>query len=474
MPWLQVQILLGPLSTPVLAAVHLSNSVTGTAIDQLPVQWQQSFCQLPGRYPMRLRDVSQSKTFWSSVEGRLEVAGILLLLLYLVAGVIYSGILPAVARFTDEQDYLNLSHNLLHGPGYSLDGAHLTASRPPGYAFFVAGIQASGGDFFDIRVAQFGLLVATIVLVCRLGSETKMFGGLLIVTGLVICYPVLFYTGATLYPQTLSGFLFMLAMVLTLAKLRGLALNLATGISFGALILTVPTFLFTLVVVLGVSRFLRIIRWRDVLLITFAASLMIGAWSARNAVCFHRFVPIAANSGMNFLEGNNERANPFEAASNSGMEAFYRQAEEQGLDEFQSDSFYRQTALAWIEAHPGKALILYLEKALNFFNVVNVYASHSQSEASASRQLVLAASYILLLGLLAWRLARVKRFPLLPREKLLLAVYVLTAFTSAIFFTRIRHRLPYDYLIIAVIAMYLSRRLEDWITSRQAPIAGRA
>jgi hypothetical protein len=70
------------------------------------------------------------------------------------------------------------------------------------------------------------------------------------------------------------------------------------------------------------------------------------------------------------------------------------------------------------------------------------------------------ASYLLLLVLLAWRLIDFRRFPLTPREKLLLIVYVLSAFTSAIFFTRIRHRLPYDYLIIAVIASNLSARLE--------------
>ncbi len=398
-----------------------------------------------------------------TVAGRLELAGIFLVLFYVVAGVIYSAILPPLARYSDEQDYLSLSQNLWHGPGYSMDGVHLTASRPPGYAFFMAGGRAFGGDFFNVRVSQFLLLAATIVLVCRLGSEAKRTGALLIVTGLVICYPVLFYTGATLYPQTLSGFLFVLALVLMLANPRGLLLNLATGVSFGALILVVPTFLFTLVVVLGVGRFLSIIRWRDVLLIFFAAFLIIGTWTMRNAVCFHRFVPIATNSGLNFLEGNNPSANAFEAAANAGMGPYYRQAGEQGLDEFQSDSFFRQTALAWIEAHPGRALLLYFEKVLNFFNVANGYAAHTQSEVSPGRQLVLGASYLLLLGLLGWRLMEIKRFPLLPREKLFLAVYVLTAFTSAIFFTRIRHRLPYDYLIIAVVAPYLSHRLEVWM-----------
>jgi hypothetical protein len=288
-----------------------------------------------------------------------------------------------------------------------------------------------------------------------------------VVTGLVICYPVLFYTSATLYPQTLSGFLFVVALTFTLVAPRGLGLNLAAGFAFGALILDVPTFLFTLVVVLGTARFLQIIRWRDVVLITVAAGLIVGTWTARNAVCFHRFVPIASNSGSNFLMGNNELAVAEEAVANVGMKPYNEQVQKLGLDEFESDHFYREAALTWIKTHPGQALLLYLKKVLNFFNIRNVYSSQIQGEVSAWKQVVMAVSYLLLLGLLGWRLIETRRFPLVQREKLFLAIYILSAFTSAIFFTRIRHRLPYDYLIIAIIALHLSRRLELWMTARR-------
>jgi hypothetical protein len=417
---------------------------------------------------MRLRDLFPAGSFSGKSPGSaLERAGALLLLLYLIAGVSYSFLLAPEARFTDEDEYLKLSDNLLHGPGYSLDGVHLTASRPPGYAFFLAGLRALGGGFFSFRVAQFLLLGATILLLCRLCSERKMVAGLLIITGLVICYPLCFYASATLYPQTLSGFLFILALTLILATPRTLFLNLAAGFSFGALILDVPTFLFTMVVVLGTAHFLKMIRRRDVLLITLAAFLLVGAWTARNAVCFHRFVPIASNSGMNFLEGNNGQATADEAAASVGLEPYYQQTRKLGLDEFQSDRFYQEAALAWIKTHPGHALVLYFEKVLNFFNIMNVYSPQTHGEISAWKQIVMAASYLLLLGLLGWRLLEIKRFPLIPREKLFLAVYVLSAFTGAIFFTRIRLRLPYDYLIIAVIALNLSRRLEIWMTAER-------
>jgi len=387
-------------------------------------------------------------------------AGILVLLLFILAGVIYSAVLPPKPRFTDEQDYLKLSHNLLHGPGFSLDGVHLTAVRPPGYPFFLAAIGGAGGGFVSFRVAQFLLLGGTVLIVCRLCAEGKPFAELLVVTMLVTFYPVLFYIAGTLYPQTLAGFLFVLALALTLRAPQTPMLNALAGLVFGFLILAVPSFLLTLVIVLTTARFFQIIGWRDLVVTALLAGIVVGAWTLRNAVCLDRFVPIATNSGLNFLEGNNENATPM-AAANVGMNPYYREADQLGLDEFQRDSFYRAAAFNWIEKHPGDALVLYFEKVANFFNIVNVYSPESQAQVSPWKQIVLAAGYLLLLGLLAWRLTSVKRYPIVPREKLFLVVYFLSAFTSAIFFTRIRHRLPYDYLIIAIVASNLSRRLES-------------
>ena len=419
---------------------------------------------------MRVPDLFPARKLSAESLGRnLEMAGVVLLLLYLLAGVIYSAVLPAVARFSDEDDYLKLSYNLLHGPGYSMDGINLTASRPPGYAFFLFAIRAMGGDFFSFRVVQFLLLGGTVFLVSRLCAEKKAFASLFVVTLLVICYPVLFYTSATLYPQILSGFLFVLALTLTLAAPRGLLLNLATGCCFGALILEVPTFLFTMVIVLVTVWILKIFRWRDVLLVGLAASLFIGGWTWRNASRFHRFVPIASNSGMNFLIGNNEKATAYEAVANAGLAPYAEQADKLEMDEFQSDHYFQQVAVDWIKTHPTRAVVLYFEKVLNFFNIVNVYAPHSREEISTWKQVVMATSYLILLGLLGWRLAEIRRFPLIPREILFLAVYVLSAFTAAIFFTRIRFRLPYDYLLIAVIALHLSRHLKIWTSARQSP-----
>jgi hypothetical protein len=389
----------------------------------------------------------------------LRMVGIVLLGLYFLAGVVYSFVLPAQARFPDEKEYLQLSQHLLQGPGYSMDGVHLTASRPPGYAFFMSAIEAVGGGIVSIRVVQYLLLTATILLTFRLCQESTRSAELPAVVFLVIIYPVLFYTGATLYPQTLAAFLFAVALTQLLAPAKGFFANLATGLTFGVLILVVPTFLFTLGVVLALSGMLKLLRWRDVGPIVLGAFVLVGAWTARNAVQFHQFVPVASNSGANFLIGNCENTVPYGGSGNIDRTQYWEKARALGLDEFQQDHFYRQAALTWIEEHPVRAVVLYLEKAANFFNVYNEYAPENKAEVSIWKQAVMAVSYGILLALLAWRLVEIKRFPLTAREKLLLLTYALSALTSAIFFTRIRLRLPYDYLLIAVIAMFLVRRL---------------
>ena len=401
-------------------------------------------------------------------RSRVRVAGITLLLLSLVAGTIYSFALPAHSRYPDEWEYLQLSGNILHGPGFSMDGVHLTAARPPGYPVFLAAIQALGGGFVAMRIVQYVVLVATALLVCQLCSRENPLGSLFPVAVVMMLYPVLFYTAATLYPQTLAAFLFILALVLMVGSSSGIFINLATGLVFGALMLTVPTFALTLVVVLAAAWLLKIIRWHEGAAIILGATLLVGVWTARNEIVFHRPIPFASNSGENLLIGNCENTVPYGGTGNVDRTRYQQEAQRLGLDEFQADEYYKQAAITWIKENPGRAFVLYLEKTANYFNVYNEYAAGTNAEISPAKQIVMGATYLLLLGLLAWRLAEMKRFPLLQREKLFLVIYVLSAFTMAFFVTRIRYRLPYDYLIVAIVAMHISRRLGLWLEPESA------
>lgn len=397
-------------------------------------------------------------------EQTLHRAGLALLALSVVAGVVYSCFIPAGARFVDEADYLALGRHLAEGAGYSLNGVQPTAMRPPGYPFFLAPILAAGGGIAVIRIAQNLLVAGTVMLAARLTAKGP--GALAATAGLTLLYPVLFYTAGTLYAQTLAGFLFVAALAQWLAAGRRLFPAFTGGLTFGALILTVPTFGLTFFVALAAAWWLKQLGGRGILAAAVGATLMLGVWTTRNLVQFHRFVPVASNSGFNFLLGNNGHAVPYRGINDVDVAPYVREADARGLDDFARDRFFREQALRWIGHHPGREARLYAEKTLNFFNLWNEYAPSSRAQITAGMQAVMAGSYLLLLGLLAWRLAETRRFPLEPREKFLLLIYVASAFTSAIFLTRIRFRLPYDYLLIAVIAGHLARR---WL----APKAGK-
>ena len=397
----------------------------------------------------------------ASRRSNLYVAGIVLLVLYAVAGMIYSSILPAAERFPDERDYIAIADHLLHGPGFSLDGEHLTALRPPGYAFYLV---ALGDSVVLARVVQFGLIAGSILLLARLFPPGQRDAAILATTLVMAAYPLFFYTGTTLYPQTLAGFLFVLALSLLLRGPRGWMMCALIGLIYGYLILVVPTFLLTLFVLLGAAWWLGVLRWQEGAVLTVAAAVVVLAWTGRNYAEFRQFVPVASYSGAQLLIGNCESTIPYGGSGNIDTTHYHDDARALGLDEFQADRYYRDAALHWIEEHPGRASVLYLEKAANFFNVYNEYAPESRAEVTPWRQVLLGACYGLLLALLIWRLCEVRRFPLDTTEKLFLILYVLTAFTQAIFFTRIRLRLPYDYLIVAIIAMHLSRRLTPYFT----------
>ena len=172
----------------------------------------------------------------------------------------------------------------------------------------------------------------------------------------------------------------------------------------------------------------------------------------------------------NFFVGNCENTIPTGGSGN--VDRTHYQQEKLGNSDWMNSkriTITEKAAFTWIENHPRRALILYFEKTANFFNVYNEFAPENKAEVSFWKQGVMAVSYVILLALLAWRLLEMKRYPLTTCEKLFLLIYVLSAFTCALFFTRIRLRLPYDYLIIAMIAAYFGQRLAEWLVPVQAP-----
>ena len=375
----------------------------------------------------------------------------------MLAGIFYSFILGDQIRFVpDESDYVTLSQNLVTHLQYSLDGQTPTATRSPGYVFLLAVVRLSGLGIVGYRLANFALFALGLLLVSAiLRAEVSPLAASLGVLA-VLAYPVLFYTAGTLYPQTLAGFLLLAILYLIRLPILRTAHFALLGALSAWLVLSVPT---SLVVVAVCLAWLALKRrsFRGLVVVMGVFILLMGAWTLRNALVFHALVPVSTKAGEVLIMGNSEFT-----TANSGPTtdvSRYMQAVE-GMDEITRDRYLQNQVFELWKAKPAWAIRLYALKVLNYFNFRNNLVT--KAESSPTRDLVMLVTYGTLLVLGAGRLLMHKS-PLNSFEWLLVFLYFGNAFYSAIFFTRIRFRLPFDYLLILLAASFAARWLQEHI-----------
>ena len=384
----------------------------------------------------------------------------LLLVVTLLAGAIYATGLGDSLRYFDEQDYVALARHLVAGQGYTIDGVTPTAYRAPGYPLVLAALIALGLDVVGLRIANFALLAGALWLLYRLLRRERFGLAALLAPFLLLGYPVIFYTAGTLYPQTLAMNLLLLSVLLATDRAHPWRGAILSGLAFGYAILVVPTFalklpFFALATLLYRRRGWPGWRgfWRalgpPVLLCAVALALLL-PWTARNAVALGSFVPLTTNSGYNFLLGNSENTRP-----NAGVNIDISRYEQAAapLSEVARDAYFRDAARDWALAHPGRAVVLYAGKALNYFNYRNdLFVA---TESSRRNDFLLLLTYGPLLLLFVLRLLLARRVPLSALEWLCVGLYLVNPFLDAVATTRIRYRLPFDALLIVVAAVCL-------------------
>ena len=177
-----------------------------------------------------------------------------------------------------------------------------------------------------------------------------------------------------------------------------------------------------------------------------------GLWTIRNYTAFHRFVFIATQTGHELLVGNSPNTTP-NAGANADINAYLDEAKRLKLDEVQTDRFFRHSAIEWMAHHPRQWLVLYGEKLLNWFNFRNELVTKTQ--ATNSKWLLMFVTWYSLLGMAVLYLW-------LSAEKwnnidlYLWSVYAIGALSYAMFFPRLRYRVPYDYILITQAAACVS------------------
>ncbi len=359
-------------------------------------------------------------------------------------------------RYADEREYLALTHALVNGEGYTEDGEP-TAYRPPGLVFLLAPLVAVFGDGVPAaRLLGIAALAVSAWLVFLLGPRLRSPSCGAVAAVAVASYPLFVYTTTTIYPQlpAMALLLGFLEAAFRAAERRSVPAAVVAGTCGGMLALTVPTLAVSVPIVAGW------LAWQDrppraVLAAMLALAVTIpGAWTVRNAVALDAFVPLSTNSGVNLLLGNSERVTP-EAGAAADITRYYRQADQLGLGEVQANRFYRDRALDWIADNPAEAALLYVRKVAHAFAVSNDLFTDDQT--SLLHDVVAAVTFTLLFALMVLRLALIRWHPLDPREKLLFTLVVVNVLVIAVFFTRIRLRLPVDGLLILLAASALVR-----------------
>jgi 4-amino-4-deoxy-L-arabinose transferase-like glycosyltransferase len=392
----------------------------------------------------------------------------------------YALVLGGELRFYDEHVYVGMVHSMATGHGVSLDGVQPTAYRPPGYLFLLLPVYlVTGGSVLAMRLVGVLALAGSVWLAYLLGRRAHSPATGALAALVVACYPLLVFTATTLYPQVPALFLLLSMIELAFRALpedgpatrRRLGAALLAGLVGGLLTLTVPTFAVTaigLVVYLAWRQRSAAgrIAWRTVAVFVVATALLPVLWCARNAVQLHAFVPVSTNDGVNLLLGNSPNATP-DSGTAVDVSAYQRAAEARHLDEVALDHYFTSQATDWIEHHPGRAAVLYAGKVANNFSYTDDLATPGQR--GGAQKLLSAVSYypILLLALL--RIVLLRRWRPRPAEKLLIGAIVVNVLLLAVFFTRLRFRVPLDALTIVLAAStvthYLSRRAD-----RRAPV----
>ena len=337
-----------------------------------------------------------------------------------------------------------MARNLLAGHGYSLDGRQPTAYRPPGFTFFVAAGLALDGDIVTVRMLNIACLLLSLICLFRLGRRAGGPGAGLAAVLVALGYPVVVYTAGTLYPQTLTSCLLLMVLVALFdAETLTLWRIAVAGMLCGILILTSPSFIFLLAFLVAWIPVTGRLRW-DVLLKTatliVVAALVLLPWHVRNQRTFGRFFFVSTNGGINLLLGNCEKTTP-----NAGVNIDLSKYGAPELDEVERDAHYRRAAFQYMKTHPARTLGMYGLKFLNYFNYRNkLYVA---TEGSSWRDLVMLLTYGGVLGLAVLRLVAARRVPLSRLEQFVFSFYVANGAFAAIFFTRIRFRVPLDFML---------------------------
>jgi len=367
----------------------------------------------------------------------------LLIFVIILAAVTYALSLKSNFTYFDEADYYFIASNLLHHNLFSRDGVQPTAYRPPGYPASLVPVLALYNSVRFAKTINLLWWIGAALLTSHIAGELYGSAGETLALLFVLFYPVTLYTAGTLYPQAMTSFLFLASIAVHFRRSASSSLKEAffQGLIFSCLILSVPLYMSNLFIFMafqslsGKHGIIRAFITGGVVV------LAICLWSLRNYSIYGQFL-FSTNSGINLLLGNSPLTGP-NSGTNVDIAAVAPEA--LNLPELQSDAALKKHAVEWIKEHQLEWAWLFAKKLMNWFNYRNEL--RTAGESSSFRNLLMALTYYPLLAL-ALLLLVLKNRRISALEAYLYLSYGGAALAYAFFFTRIRFRIPFDYLAI--------------------------
>ena len=289
----------------------------------------------------------------------------------------------------DTTAYASLARQVLAGDFWLGREAYFVS---PLYIYFLAAGLALTDSFTAVRLLQVALGTMAVGFVFVMGRE--WFGrraawigaALAALTGLFTFYESLILQAA------LDGFLTSAALTaLTMGLLRGpkgLANStwcLVSGVVFGLATLNRPNMLAGAAGVILLALATRRVRPAALLLAGVVAGM--APVTLRNVVVSHEWSLVSSHGGLNFYIGNGEGATGFYrqvagiSPTIAGQEKDARRLAEQALGrpvtQAETSDYFADLAWAWIRAHPGAALGLFIKKLGYVFHAQHIALPYS-------------------------------------------------------------------------------------------------
>ena len=420
------------------------------------------------------------------------IVAVVVILVVVGAGLLVPKIYP------DETQYWEVGQTLLRTGSYSGFGSILTAYKPPMMAWLSAGLLAAGIQMSaaKLMMSLFAGIVAALVFlgIRRLAPDRSPLVGA--VGALLVCAnPAFVYTASTLYPQVILAVLSLLMIwVLTLPVggigRRPTAEGLLLGLLIGLGMLTSGDFAFGLLGAAIVAVFLWITRhrsdraaWRSALTLAAAmvlmAAIVLAPWVIRNNRDVHPGIYISTNSGDNLLRGNNENAK-VDSGPDVDLSAYFARIPPD-TGEYERDQLLRGFVFENWRSNPGYYARFYVEKLL--FGLGNSTKTFTFG-SMPMLDLILWAYYIpLWFGVLVWMWVAARRPDRLRSMFghnarriadygwIALGAWVVNWAGHAVFFSRLRYRLPMD-VALAPIAVFGFLIILSMVADRRAARRG--